>query len=50
MAKIEDYDTYRENFLKLRYDEDPTVVIREIVELAREAAGGRPLTAVPFTR
>ncbi len=50
MARIEDYDAYRENFLRLRYDEDPTTVIREIVELAREAAGGKPVTAVPFTK
>lgn len=33
------YDRLRANFLKLRYDEDPTLVIRELVDLAQEASG-----------
>lgn len=34
----EEYETLRENFLKLRYDEDPTLVITELVNLAQEAS------------
>jgi processive 1,2-diacylglycerol beta-glucosyltransferase len=34
----EEYETLRENFLKLRYDEDPTLVITELVDLAQEAS------------
>jgi processive 1,2-diacylglycerol beta-glucosyltransferase len=33
------YDRLRANFLKLRYEEDPTLVIRELVDLAQEASG-----------
>jgi processive 1,2-diacylglycerol beta-glucosyltransferase len=33
------YEKLRTNFLGLRYEEDPTVVIRELVGLAQEAAG-----------
>lgn len=32
------YDRLHENFLKLRYDEDPTLVITELVDLAQEAS------------
>lgn len=32
------YRTLRENFLKLRYEEDPTVIITELVDLAQEVA------------
>jgi hypothetical protein len=32
------YPAARENFLKLRYEEDPTVVIDELVNLANEVA------------
>ncbi len=32
------YDRLRENFLELRYEEDPTTVIRELVDLAQEAS------------
>jgi processive 1,2-diacylglycerol beta-glucosyltransferase len=38
MSHPDEYATYRENFLKLRYDEDPTIVIEELVNLAGEAA------------
>ena len=33
------YDRLRANFLKLRYEEDPTLVVRELVDLAQEASG-----------
>lgn len=32
------YDRYREEFLKLRYEEDPTLVITELVNLAQEVS------------
>ncbi len=34
----EEFQRVRENFLKLRYEEDPTVVITELVDLAQEAS------------
>ena len=34
-----EYERLRENFLALRYEEDPTVVIRELVDLGQEVAG-----------
>lgn len=34
------YAAMRERFLRLRYEEDPVVVIKELVDLAREAATG----------
>jgi processive 1,2-diacylglycerol beta-glucosyltransferase len=36
MAEPASYAGARENFLKLRYEEDPTVVIDELVGLANE--------------
>jgi len=33
------YERLRQNFLKLRYEENPTVVISELVDLAQQAAG-----------
>jgi len=36
MAEPDSYRHVRENFLKLRYEEDPTVVIDELVALANE--------------
>src|SRR5687768_16028550 len=38
MADPTVYATVRENFLKLRYEEDPTMVIDELVNLANEVA------------
>jgi len=38
MANAETYGHVRENFLKLRYEEDPTVIIDEVVALANEVA------------
>lgn len=35
------YEKQRENFLKLRYEEDPTVVITELVDLAQEVSHTR---------
>jgi processive 1,2-diacylglycerol beta-glucosyltransferase len=42
------YAAVRENFLKLRYEEDPTILIDELVALANESAGQRPLRRRPF--
>jgi processive 1,2-diacylglycerol beta-glucosyltransferase len=39
MADPAAYARVRENFLKLRYEEDPTILIEELVALASEAAG-----------
>jgi processive 1,2-diacylglycerol beta-glucosyltransferase len=39
MEKPEAYRALRERFLALRYDEDPTVVVTELVDLAQEASG-----------
>jgi processive 1,2-diacylglycerol beta-glucosyltransferase len=33
------YQQLRDNFLRLRYEENPTVVIEELVDLAQEASG-----------
>jgi processive 1,2-diacylglycerol beta-glucosyltransferase len=41
------FDDYRRAFLGLRYEEDPTLLIDEIVNLAAEAAGVR-LERRPF--
>lgn len=35
------YRTVRENFLKLRYEEDPTLLIDELVALANEVVGAK---------
>jgi len=37
------FPRYRDAFLKLRYEEDPTVVIDELVNLARGVNGSRPV-------
>jgi processive 1,2-diacylglycerol beta-glucosyltransferase len=47
MENRRNYDRLRANFLKLRYDEDPTTVVRELVDLAQEASG-TTLQAGPF--
>ena len=47
MADPGSYDRVRENFLKLRYEEDPTILIDELVGLAAEAAGTTP-RRLPF--
>jgi len=39
MENRRNYDRLRANFLKLRYEEDPTLVVRELVDLAQEASG-----------
>ena len=48
MADPATYAHVRENFLKLRYEEDPTVLIDELVTLANEAAGEKNLKRRPF--
>jgi processive 1,2-diacylglycerol beta-glucosyltransferase len=48
MANPAAYDAVRRNFLKLRYEEDPTILIDELVALANEVAGQRPLQRRPF--
>ncbi|MBL9216642.1 MAG: glycosyltransferase [Opitutaceae bacterium] len=47
MADRATYERRRQSFLNLRYEEDPTLVIRELVDLAQEAAG-TALPAGPF--
>ena len=42
------YTRLRDNFLKLRYEEDPTLLIDELVTLANEAAGEKTLKRRPF--
>jgi processive 1,2-diacylglycerol beta-glucosyltransferase len=39
MQDPSEYQRYRQSFLGLRYDEEPTLVIEELVSLAEEAAG-----------
>ena len=39
MHKPRGFEQLREKFLKLRYEEDPIVVIQELVDLAQEASG-----------
>jgi processive 1,2-diacylglycerol beta-glucosyltransferase len=39
MENDRNYERLRTNFLKLRYEEDPTLVVRELVDLAQEASG-----------
>jgi processive 1,2-diacylglycerol beta-glucosyltransferase len=52
MRDRRDYERLRQNFLSLRYDEDPTLVIRELVDLAQQAAQTdlrpRPFQPVPL--
>jgi processive 1,2-diacylglycerol beta-glucosyltransferase len=38
LATRSNYDQFRDDFLKLRYEEDPTLVITELVDLAQEAS------------
>ena len=47
MSQPETYAHYRSRFLGLRYEEDPTVVIEELVSLGAEAAGAT-LHRLPF--
>jgi processive 1,2-diacylglycerol beta-glucosyltransferase len=47
MSQPGKYATYRERFLSLRYEEDPTVLIEELVSLGAQAAGAT-LKKLPF--
>ncbi|HEX2101089.1 MAG TPA: glycosyltransferase, partial [Candidatus Synoicihabitans sp.] len=47
MSHPEEYQGYRDNFLALRYEDEPTIVIEELVALAEEAAGTH-VTRHPF--
>jgi processive 1,2-diacylglycerol beta-glucosyltransferase len=47
MADPKSYERTRDNFLELRYEEDPTVVIEELVGLANEVAKAK-LRRRPF--
>ena len=42
MANPAQYENYRAEFLTLRYEEEPTQLIEELVGLAGDAAGNRP--------
>lgn len=48
MAQPEHFAQLRENFLRLRYEEDPTILIDELVALANEVADQRPHSRSPF--
>lgn len=41
MADFSTYEKVRQEFLKLRYEEDPTILIDELVGLANEVAGAK---------
>jgi processive 1,2-diacylglycerol beta-glucosyltransferase len=47
MADPEAYARMRDNFLRLRYEEDPTILIDEVVELACTVTDEKP-TRLPF--
>jgi processive 1,2-diacylglycerol beta-glucosyltransferase len=47
LSPADGFDEYREKFVQLRYEEDPTILIEEVVGLAQEAAECR-LTRRPF--
>jgi len=47
MSNPEAYRRTLSNFLQMRYEEDPTVVIDELVALAGEVANGK-LRRLPF--
>lgn len=47
MSQPSEYTQYRQRFLELRYEEDPTLVIEDLVNLAGDAAGVR-LKKLPF--
>jgi processive 1,2-diacylglycerol beta-glucosyltransferase len=47
LSPADGFDAYREAFVSLRYEEDPTILIEELVGLAQEAAGSR-LSRRPF--
>ena len=47
MADPRSYASYQAAFLQLRYEEDPTVVIDELVKLAAEVNGSK-LSRHPF--
>jgi processive 1,2-diacylglycerol beta-glucosyltransferase len=42
------YERLRQNFLRLRYEEDPTTLIDELVGLAQDAAGFK-VSRLPLT-
>lgn len=48
LSPVDGFETYRSAFLQLRYDEDPTLLIGELVNLGAEAAGEASLTPAPF--
>jgi processive 1,2-diacylglycerol beta-glucosyltransferase len=48
MADPEAYNRMRENFLRLRYEEDPTILIDELVDLASSVAEEKPVRQ-PFS-
>jgi len=47
MSQESEYADYRRKFVELRYEEDPTIVIEELVNLAAEAAGST-VNKLPF--
>ncbi len=47
LSPADGFEAYREAFVRLRYEEDPTILIEELVGLGQEAAGCR-LNRRPF--
>jgi len=47
LSPADGFEAYREAFVRLRYEEDPTILIEELVGLGQEAAGCR-LSRRPF--
>jgi processive 1,2-diacylglycerol beta-glucosyltransferase len=47
MEDLEAYARMRDNFLRLRYEEDPTILIDELVDLASSVSDDKP-TRLPF--
>jgi len=48
LSPADGFDTYRAAFIQLRYEEDPTLLIDELVSLGAEAAGESDLARLPF--
>jgi processive 1,2-diacylglycerol beta-glucosyltransferase len=48
LSPADGFEAYRAAFVQLRYEEDPTLLIEELVGLGAEAAGETGLSRLPF--
>lgn len=48
LSPADGFDAYRAAFVQLRYEEDPTLLIEELVGLGAQAAGETGLSRLPF--